>query len=257
MLTMAVLVLTWSAAMAQKALQNSKTFDNWYLGLNGEAATKITHNDNYMSNLNPAAGVRLGRYFTPVFGWAVDGSAYFSDKLFGNSKDNPKAFNVALMGTINLSNWLCGYNGRPRKFELTAVAGTGWNCVFDKKVDDKNSMMSKLGLDFAFNLGRKRMWQIYLEPAICYDMNRNQKACFNLDQSALQVALGVVYKFKNSNGTHHFRTGLMRDQHEIDLLNQRINELQVRNEEMDRQMHSDARVIQQLRADLEEARQKK
>ena len=38
---------------------------------------------------------------------------------------------------------------------------------------DLNSMSSKLGLNFNFNLGEEKAWTLGLKPALVYDMNAN------------------------------------------------------------------------------------
>ena len=48
---------------------------------------------------------------------------------------------------------------------------------------------------------------------------------YNIDRSAFQLNVGLVYKFKNSNGTHNFAIATGRDQSEIDALNAKINSL--------------------------------
>ena len=48
---------------------------------------------------------------------------------------------------------------------------------------------------------------------------------YNLNNSAVQLNAGFIYKFKNSNGTHNFKIAELRDQAEIDALNAQINSL--------------------------------
>ena len=110
---MAVAAMTAQSVSAQKAIAESATFDNWYLGIEGGVSTKTTHS-NLMKNANPHAGLRLGRYFTPVFGFAFEGSAYFNDKMFGESSTIVKNIDTHLLATVNLSNWFGGYKGKPR-----------------------------------------------------------------------------------------------------------------------------------------------
>ena len=61
-LVMAVAFMT--ASVSAQTVVESKTFDNFYIGLNGGFATKTTHN-RWMKNLNSNLGLRVGRYFTP------------------------------------------------------------------------------------------------------------------------------------------------------------------------------------------------
>ena len=77
----------FAASASAQTVAESKTFDNIYIGINGGVATKTTGH-KWLSDLNPNAGLRIGRYFTPVFGLAIEGNAYFSNKPWkstGNS----------------------------------------------------------------------------------------------------------------------------------------------------------------------------
>ena len=255
MMILAVAAMTVQSASAQKALENSKTFDNWYIGVQGGVNSKTTHNSDFFGNLNPHAGLRVGRYYTPVIGWVVEGDVFFSDKGFEAScQDGIKALNVDLLATLNLSNWFGGYNGRPRVFELVTVSGLGWNRIFKSDIDHKNDLISKLGLDLTFNLGAARAWQIYLEPAINFNLTDRSRVKFNVNNSALQLALGINYKFGNSNGTHNFKEARLRDQGEIDDLNARINELRSESDKKDMRIARDIRRIAELEDSLAAAR---
>ena len=243
-----------------QTVEESKTFDNFYIGINGGVATKMTGN-KWLGNLNPNAGLRIGRWFTPVFGLAAESNAYFSNKPFASTGTIVRFLNTSLLGTVNLSNWFGGYKGEPRAFELVFVGGFGWGHAFGNKgfniayYDPSNpnsgkkgdNLTSKVGLDFTFNLGANKAWQIYVEPAVVwglndelvpgYDAQRNpitnvalghSGVEYNINKAYAQLNAGIVYKFGNSNGTHNFKIAQLRDQAEIDALNSTINDL--RNE---------------------------
>lgn len=251
---MAVIVMAVQSVSAQKVLVQSKTFDNWYLGIEGGVSTKTTHS-SLIKDMNPYAGLRIGRYFTPVFGFALEGNVYFRDKNFDESHTIAKALNAHLLGTVNFSNWFGGYKGQPRLFEVVGVVGPGWNHAFGQPTGAPNNDLTfKGGFDLNFNLGAKRAWQLFIEPAILYNLDRYERTSFNVNYSALQLMLGLNYKFGNSNGTHNFVLGSLRDQHEVDQLNARINELHATNDMKDKQINADAKTIEQLRADLEAAK---
>ncbi|WP_455062941.1 OmpA family protein [Prevotella fusca] len=259
-----------AASVSAQTVSESKTFDNIYVGLNGGVATKTTGH-KWLSDLDPNAGVRVGRYFTPVFGLAVEGNAYFSNKPWGSTGTVVRATNVSLLGTVNLSNWFGGYQGEPRTFEVSALYGLGWGHVFtnNKEVknltsEQRNRMTSKAALDFAFNFGSEKQFQFYVEPSINFaflgQARKHQviatgnplnpvvvaehetygyktasqagQPAYNINNSFVQLNAGIVYKFKNSNGTHNFTIVTPRDQAEIDALNAQINELRNRKPEV-------------------------
>ena len=257
-----------AASVSAQTVAESKTFDNIYVGINGGVATKTTGH-KWLSDLDPNAGLRIGRYFTPVFGLAIEGNAYFSNKPWGSTGTVVRATNASLLGTVNLSNWFGGYKGEPRTFEVSALYGLGWMHVFTNNKafeaatsENRNRMTSKAALDFAFNFGSAKQFQFYVEPSINfaflgkshshnvavtpagltypeYNVNYDYKAtaqagqpAYNINNSFVQLNAGLVYKFANSNGTHNFTIVTPRDQAEIDALNAQINELRNRKPEV-------------------------
>ena len=259
-----------AASVSAQTVAESKTFDNIYVGINGGVATKTTGH-KWLSDLDPNAGIRIGRYFTPVFGLAIEGNAYFSNKPWGSTGTVVRATNASLLGTVNLSNWFGGYKGEPRTFEVSALYGLGWMHVFtNNKVvkaateNQRNRMTSKAALDFAFNFGSAKQFQFYVEPSINFAFLGQSKSkevvatgnplapvavadhqeygykaasqagqpAYNINNSFVQLNAGLVYKFANSNGTHNFTIVTPRDQAEIDALNAQINELRNRKPEV-------------------------
>ena len=257
-----------AASVSAQTVAESKAFDNVYVGINGGVATKTTGH-KWLSDLDPNAGIRIGRYFTPVFGLAIEGNAYFSNKPWGSTGTVVRATNASLLGTVNLSNWFGGYKGEPRTFEVSALYGLGWMHVFSNNKflkaatsENRNRMTSKAALDFAFNFGSAKQFQFYVEPSINFAFlgkshSRNVVAtpagvtypetsygygykataqagqpAYNINNSFVQLNAGLIYKFANSNGTHNFTIVTPRDQAEIDALNAQINELRNRKPEV-------------------------
>lgn len=255
-----------AASVSAQTVAESKAFDNVYVGINGGVATKTTGH-KWLSDLDPNAGLRIGRYFTPVFGLAVEGNAYFSNKPWHSTGTAVRATNVSLLGTVNLSNLFGGYKGEPRAFEVSALYGLGWMHVFTNvkaaTENQRNRMTSKAALDFAFNFGSAKQFQFYVEPSINFAFlgqartkqvvatgtvppiayadhdtygyktaSQAGQPAYNINNSFVQLNAGLVYKFKNSNGTHNFTIVTPRDQAEIDALNAQINELRNRKPEV-------------------------
>jgi outer membrane protein OmpA-like peptidoglycan-associated protein len=231
-----------SSAVAQ-TVQESKPSDNIYLGINGGMAVKTT-GVRWMHNLNPNIGVRIGRWFTPVFGLAVDGSAYFSNKPFVSTGTLVRATNVSLLGTVNFTNLFGGYPGEPRFFEVAGFYGVGWGHLFradHQMYEPTNKMTSKAGIDFNFNFGSDLEWQFFIEPSFTWALlgSNTQPALqpahklsfsdqgprYNVNNSAFQIIVGLAYKFANSNGSHNFRLAGASDDRELKRLNGIINDL--------------------------------
>ncbi len=242
LLMMAAVMTTMAFA---QTVEESKASDNIYVGINGGVATKTT-GVKWLDNLNPNAGLRIGRWFTPSFGLAIDGSAYFSNKPYISTGTVVRATNVSLLGTVNFTNLFGGYPGTPRCFEVVGLYGFGWGHLFRSKHDvyePDNKMTSKAALDFTFNFGSDKQWQFFIEPSFTWaflssnkqvtlqdpyglTLNEDQPS-YNVNNSLFQLNVGIAYKLRNSNGTHNFKIyqGFGGNSDEIDRLNGIINDL--------------------------------
>lgn len=247
-------------SVSAQTVTESKTFDNFYIGINGGVATATTGH-GWLKNLQPNAGLRIGRNFTPVFGMAVESNAYFKNTNGFTTGTLVNALNTSLLGTVNLTNWFGGYKGEPRVFEVSALYCLGWGHIFGTPTEEyKTDMLtSKVGLDFAFNFGSDKQWQFYLEPAIIYSLNGNgyQGVKYDIDRSVVQLNAGIVYKFKNSNGTHNFKIAELRDQSEIDALNAQVNSLRGELSGKDSELDAKDRKIADLEKALEDCKNSK
>lgn len=243
-----------AGSMSAQTVNESKFFDNWYVGINASASVKTT-GTAWMKNFNPGAGVRVGKWLTPTFGLAAEGDLFLRNRPYPVSGTFIRAAAINFFGTVNATNLFCGYKGEPRLFEVVPVAGIGvqhsFNAHGEKNV---NAFRTKLGVDFTFNLGSEKAWQVYVEPSINWSLYNNYEPNpgmkFNINRSAAQLKVGVNYKFKNSNGSHNFTIAQVRDQAEIDGLNSQINslrsELSAKDSEVANAKQENARLKQAL-----------
>lgn len=247
-LMLAVAALSAQTVSAQ-TVEESKNFDNWYVGVNG--GINIPGADFKFDNMNFDAGIRVGRWITPVVGIALEGQAYFGKKYgFELSNTFVKAHNITALGTVNFSNWFGGYPGTPRAFEVIGLVGMGWYHTYGFK---GNAMTAKIAVDFAYNFGSDNQWQLYLEPNIIYNIAQSYaRVQFNKNRSLIGLNIGVNYKFGNSNGTHNFKIAELRDQAEVDALNAKINELRSDVDAKNGQINAANQTIADLKAKLAE-----
>lgn len=229
LMMMALMLSLVLSVNAQTAIETPKFLDNVYVGVEAGATTPLNFVQPF-KNVNPVAGVVLGKDLTPVFGVQAEGMTWFQDHNFANSHTAFKAINVGLNGTVNLSNLFLEYNGAPRKFEVTTVTGIGWLSILgddnlngQNGIEDNDELTAKTGLNLAFNLGAKKQHQIYLQPAVMWNLtgytNRDDVQ-FNKNHAQFAIMLGYTYKFKTSNGTHNFKT------YDVGAMNNEINRLQ-------------------------------
>lgn len=224
-----------------QAVKGNKFGDNWTLGISGGVVTP-TVNHAFFGSMRPTITLEASKWFTPVYALAVQGQTGFNyDKLgsmfpksnFATAGKSTTAFDatqVMLLNKFNLSNLFGGYKGEPRFFELEAYFGAGYSHFYLNGADDNgmDAFSSKAGLNFNFNLGEAKAWQINIKPAITWVLDADQYVhhmAYNLNRSAVELTAGVTYKFATSNGTHNFTFVKEYDQAEVDGLNARINSL--------------------------------
>ncbi len=237
LIALSMLAMGITSTQAQVAYEKAKAFDNIYLGVEGGVTGPL--NFKHFAPVNPVAGLKLGKQFSPVYGANLEGLAFFGDNRwqtgslgFSNSHTVVRAINLGLNGTINFTNLFCEYNP-DRRFEVGAEAGIGyWITYGDKHLiqtgntGDDTELTAKTGLTFAYNLGEKRAWQLYVEPAVLWNLTHGPGDAIQFGKQAAQLGLfvGLNYKFKTSNGTHNFKVwnvGELND--EINSLRDQLN----------------------------------
>ena len=220
-LMLAIMFATVFTTNAQIATENSKLFDNTYVGVEAGVTTPLDFNSAFP--LNTVVGVKLGKELSPVFGFELEGQPFFNENNFTPWTNTfVKGTNVGLNGVTNLSNLFGGYKGTARLFEVKTNVGLSWLHYWNLGAND---MLAKTGVDLVFNLGKTKAHTVAITPAVYWNLtgSTDHKMSFNKHRAQLGVFASYVYHFKTSNGTHHFKTydvGAMLG--EINRLNQEL-----------------------------------
>ena len=222
-----VACLTCSGIYAQRAYEGANLGDNWSIGIHAGVTTPLTHSA-FFPNMRATWGLGIGKQLTPFFGMGVEAMTSINTTASKTAFDNT---NVSLLTSVNLSNLFAGYWGTPRLFEIENVAGLGWLHYAQNGDGDRNSISSKLGLNFNFNLGEAKAWTIGIKPALVYDLNAcgERNVGFNANRAAWEITAGLKYHFRCSNGKHHISFAKLYDQAEVDALNEQVNNLRQTN----------------------------
>lgn len=196
-------LFSFITANAQTAIEESKLFDNVYVG----ATVGVTSPMNFNSvfPLNAVAGIKVGKDLTPVVGVEIEGQAFFNDNNVGRwTSTFVKGTNVGANAVINISNLVGGYKGAPRTFELKTNTGLSWLHYLN---GSSNDMLAKTGIDFSFNIGKQKQHTITVTPAVYWNLTGgDKKIAFNKNLAQVGVFASYVYHFKTSNGTHSFKS---------------------------------------------------
>ena len=222
-----VACLTCSGIYAQRAYEGANFGDNWSIGIHAGVTTPLTHSA-FFPNMRATWELGIGKQLTPFFGMGVEAMTSINTTASKTAFDNT---NVSLLTSVNLSNLFAGYWGTPRLFEIETVAGLGWLHYAQNGNGDRNSISSKLGLNFNFNLGEAKAWTIGIKPALVYDLNAcgERNVGFNANRAAWEITAGLKYHFRCSNGKHHISFAKLYDQAEVDALNEQVNNLRQTN----------------------------
>ena len=210
-----------------RAYEGANLGDNWSIGIHAGVTTPLTHSA-FFPNMRATWGLGIGKQLTPFFGMGVEAMTSINTTASKTAFDNT---NVSLLTSVNLSNLFAGYWGTPRLFEIETVAGLGWLHYAQNGNGDRNSISSKLGLNFNFNLGEAKAWTIGIKPALVYDLNAcgERNVGFNANRAAWEITAGLKYHFRCSNGKHHISFAKLYDQAEVDALNEQVNNLRQTN----------------------------
>ena len=229
-----VACLTCSGIYAQRAYEGANLGDNWSIGIHAGVTTPLTHSA-FFPNMRATWGLGIGKQLTPFFGMGVEAMTSINTTASKTAFDNT---NVSLLTSVNLSNLFAGYWGTPRLFEIETVAGLGWLHYAQNGDGDRNSISSKLGLNFNFNLGEAKAWTIGIKPALVYDLNAcgERNVGFNANLAAWEITAGLKYHFRCSNGKHHISFAKLYDQAEVDALNEQVNNLRQTNADQEAEL---------------------
>ena len=203
-LLMMALLFSFITVNAQTAIEESKVFDNTYVGVTAGTMTPLDFNSVFP--VNTVVGLKLGKEITPVVGFEVEGLASFNDNHFGDFKTGIKSTNLGGALTLNISNLFAGYNGKPRPIEFKTNTGIGWLHTYG---DVNNALTAKTALDVVLNIGNKRAISVIVSPGVYWNLNSFDGAIsnikFNKHHAQFALMASFVWHFKTSNGTRYFK----------------------------------------------------
>lgn len=246
-------------AQAQRTVKGAGFFDNWSLGVNAGGITPLTHSD-FVKDMRATYGLDLTKQVTPTFGLGFE---YMVAHNVSPSRTSIDASNLSLLGKINLCNLFAGYNGKPRVFEVEAVAGAGWGHHFLNETlgKDGNYFTTKFGLNLNLTPGTLRAWTFAIKPAVVYateDRGWTNSTALNANRAAFELTAGLTYHFKNCNNQRHYMT-LQKayDQGEVDALNAKVNDLRAQVNDRDAELARQREELRDLQQQLNDCRDKK
>lgn len=242
---------------ADKAYSASRFFDNWSVGAE-VGLVGATQSDE--GNCGTRFGLTLTRQLTPLFALQIEGlaDAHYAlpAPVMVPQASAIDASHLNLNALFNLSNAFGGYKGKPRLFEVEAMAGAGWQHAFAPHQAGYNYMTSKFGLNLNLNLGKQRAWVLGLRPAINYVLTPTTQShvAYDVRRSELEFTLHAAYRFRCSNGTHGIKSVRPYDKSEVDRLNAQIKDLRKTLSEREAELSNSRREVRKLQDTVNDLR---
>lgn len=235
------LILGAQSLVAQEAAKEIKTTEdpsqglmlnpmrsNWFIMAEGGAdiyIAKFGTQRKFSDRFMPAAGLYVGKWFTPVIGGRI-GISYLGLKGCSSVKSAPGVLldepmvngrfyktKTAEVGPVfdfmvNLTNWWCGYKSY-RVYNAVFYVGAGGYLTFDKKFKDdgdsnwhlhKNTILTvRAGFLNTFNLNKHWALNLDITMSGVDGLQNIGGAGWNENYGVLQAYLGVTYNFGDAD----------------------------------------------------------
>lgn len=223
-------LFTMSMTSAQ-TVHESKVFDNVYVTVSA-GVTNPTTNIDWFNNTRPEFGVEVGKALTTLYTTGLEFKTAVNTTGVHTAFDE---MSLLWLHKLNLSNMVLGYS-QDAKWDIYAVGGLGWG--HDMCIRDNYGVVSA-GLEIAYNLNNT--WSLIAKPVIEWNHVNDG---LNVNNSDLGLAIGVSYKFPNTDGTRGFTVC------DEDFLNSLINELRADLELKEQALNGQKEINNQLNSQL-------
>ena len=198
---MFALLLGMAVNMTAQTIVKPATFDNTYVSVR-YGVTAFMHpgcNEftNFAHSLAGQSEIQFGKYITPKFGVALDGTlgwdTYSHEKM---SKNVVPFVSVAALAKYRVVDF--------NRFGVVAVAGPGWIHAFDansnSKHFDQNGIFTKFQLEFSYKVTDRVIVDVV--PELNYNFTsgkakHDHQPTFDVHNAWYGLNVGLTYKFGN------------------------------------------------------------
>lgn len=210
MIMMSLFMVTLTSA---QTVHESKAFDNMYVSVSA-GITNPTTNIDWFNNVRPQFGVEIGKQLTTLYTTGLEFTTAVNTTGVHTAFDE---MSLVWLHKFNVTNMIFYYTPDAR-WDVNLVGGLGWGhdmCIRD------NYGVVQAGVEVAYNLNNT--WSILVKPNIEW---QHTETGFTVDDSNLNLSIGVSYKFPNRDGSRGFTICNEYDYLlECDRLNADINDL--------------------------------
>ena len=198
---MFALLLGMAVNMTAQTIVKPATFDNTYVsvryGVTALMRPGYNKFKNFAHSLAGQSELQFGKYITPKFGVALDGTlgwdTYSCKKM---SKNVVPFVSVAALAKYRVVDF--------NRFGVVAVAGPGWIHAFDANSNsehfDQNGIFTKFQLEFSYKVTDRVIVDVV--PELNYNFTsgkfeHNHQPTFDARNAWYGLNVGLTYKFGN------------------------------------------------------------
>ena len=211
-------------------------WDNWFIGVGAGANFVVGDNNadaDFLNRLTVAPTLQVGKWYNPFIGGRLklQGGSLHNFINDANSMIHSKYFAAEVDFLWNLSNYWGKYNEN-RFYSFIPYLGVGYGHGWDYKLSDKKYQGKQR--NFTINGGIINKFRLSNRVALDVDLSAMLlKEAFNgagtnTYDGLVGASASLVFKL----GKGDFSEALLRDQGEIDDLNNQINRLRQENEQL-------------------------
>ena len=211
---------------------NNSFWDNWFIGAGANANVYFGDQDadaSFFNRVTVAPTIQFGKWISPYFGMRVRGSGLTNLHTFHNNATQMgrnKFVTTDLTFMWNMTDYLMNYSST-RVYNFIPFVGAGWAFGYDYnnfpegKRDHVHSATVDVGIINRFRLSERVALDIEMSGKLLrdeFDLRTNSKHRYDMLGSVSASLVMTVGKRAT------FSEAVLRDQNEIDMLNNRIND---------------------------------
>lgn len=232
-----IMMALFTVSMTSAQVHEGKMFDNIYTTVSVSGVLPTTDfqvgTTEFRKNWRSEFGIEVGKQVTTLYTTGLEFTAGVNTTGVKTAFDD---MSLLWLHKFNIANAIWGYCPDAR-WDFNVVGGLGWG--HDMVIRDNYGVV-QAGVEVAYNFNDT--WSLIAKPTI--EWNRVNDG-LNVNHSDLGLAIGVSYKFPNTDGTRGFT---LCDE---DFLNSLVNELRADLELKEQALNGQKELNNQLNAQLQ------
>lgn len=191
-----IMMALFTVSMTSAQVHEGKMFDNIYTTVSVSGVLPTTDfqvgTTEFRKNWRPEFGIEVGKQVTTLYTTGLEFTAGVNTTGVKTAFDD---MSLLWLHKFNVANAIWGYCP-DAKWDFNVVGGLGWG--HDMVVRDNYGVV-QAGIEVAYNFNDT--WSLIAKPNIEWNHVNDG---LNVNHSDLGLAIGVSYKFPNTDGTRGF-----------------------------------------------------